>query len=241
MSKDKIRDKLISMHFKNSNSIEASSLTEKLKYIPNTWKRLHELCEENIEYFDKYSNLNNIFKIKSNEKEYLIINLGIFRFIVIDIVNKKSLEEAEIDNLFDNELLKEMIKNQDILRMHSIDRYNGNIDELIDFYEENKDILSLSRKIHYRLYYNKAWTYFLLDLVNGKAQLGFQTEDQYLYEQVFLEFDLTPSSMQDAISKMGIDKMMEIISKAGDIKVPIKEIPKDLLEEYKKHHKEYVK
>ena len=47
--------------------------------------------------------------------------------------------------------------------------------------------------------------------------------------------------MQDAVSKIEIEKITEMFSKISDIKIPISEIPNDLKEEYKKHHKEYVK
>ena len=56
--------------------------------------------------------------------------------------------------------------------------------------------------------------------------------DQTLYEQLFLNYDLSPYGMQDAIGKMGIDKMNEIFSKVGDIIIPSDSIPSDLYEQY---------
>ena len=64
-----------------------------------------------------------------------------------------------------------------------------------------------------------------IDLANGTAQLGFQTPYQFLYEQLFLKSDLTPSRMQDAISKIGMDKMREMFSRVKDIQLPEAVIP----------------
>ena len=53
-----------------------------------------------------------------------------------------------------------------------------------------------------------------------------------MYEQLFLNYDLTPFSMQDAIHKMGIDKMNEIFSRVNGISIPIECISSDLYEIY---------
>ena len=89
----------------------------------------------------------------------------------------------------------------------------------------NQEILTLPTRIYYKLGDNNAWTYLSIDLANGTAQLGFQTPDQFLYEQLFLNSDLTPSSMQDAISKIGVDKMREMFSRVKDIQLPETVIP----------------
>ena len=86
--------------------------------------------------------------------------------------------------------------------------------------------------MHCRLNHSQAWTYLFIDFANASVQLGFQTPDQTLYEQLFLNYDLTPCGMQDAVNKIGREKIKEIFSKVGNIKIPIEFIPLDLYKKY---------
>ena len=99
--------------------------------------------------------------------------------------------------------------------------------------------------MHCKLEVESAWTWFYIDFVNAHIQLGFQTPNQNLYEQLFLNYDLTPYGMQDAQQKMGIEKMKEIFSKIKDIKIPKECIPDDLYQQYlaqvNAHRGNYIK
>ena len=110
--------------------------------------------------------------------------------------------------------------------------YDGNIEELLDFYTENEQVLNLSKKIHYVLKIDDTWTCFHIDFVKACAQLCFETRDQFLYEQLYLRYDLTPSRMQDAKNKIGIEKMQEMFQKIKEIKIPQEVIPSDLYKKY---------
>lgn len=103
---------------------------------------------------------------------------------------------------------------------------------LTDFYLQNQEILNLSTSLEYKISIGDAWSYFFIDFANASAQLGFQTLDQFLYEQLFLKFDLTPSRMQDAQSKIGTKKMDEMFLKIKTIKIPTDAIPTDLYRQY---------
>ena len=105
----------------------------------------------------------------------------------------------------------------------------------------------MSKRIHYVIKLDYSWTYFHIDFVNASSQLAFETRDQFLYEQLYLRYDLTPSRMQDAQNKIGIEKMQEIFQKIKEIKIPQKVIPSDLYKEYlirsneEDKHKTYIK
>lgn len=90
----------------------------------------------------------------------------------------------------------------------------------------------LSTNVHYRLEVDEAWTYFHIDFANAEAQMGFQTKDQYLYEQLFLRYDLTPSRMQDTQNKIGIGKMQEMFDRIKNLKIPKEVIPNDLYQQF---------
>ena len=215
MDKDTLRDNLFRKYFENQDGIEASDLLTTLSFIPEAWKKLHEMCEENIEYFDSFSNLEQCKLIQMNDNVYLILKFGILNYIVIDLKQRKNISRQLIDKDFNN-----------------ISTFN-NPEMLIDFYFQNQQILNLSTSLEYKIFIDNAWTYFFVDFINSSIQLGFQTSDQFLYEHLFLNYDLTASRMQDAKSKMGTEKMNEIFSRIKTIKIPIEVIPSDLYEQYK--------
>lgn len=94
---------------------------------------------------------------------------------------------------------------------------------------------NLPTKIHYRLKIGKAWTYFHIDFVNATAQMGFQTPDQFLYEQLFLNYDLTAFGSQDSQERIGIERMQEMFERIKDLKIPIEAIPVELYQQYLNH------
>lgn len=75
-------------------------------------------------------------------------------------------------------------------------------------------------------------TDFYIDFVNATAQMRFQTKDQFLYEQLFLRYDLSPSRMQDAQDKIGIEIMKEMFERIRELRIPKEIIPSDLYQQF---------
>lgn len=207
-----------------------------MSFIPELWRKLHTLCENNITYFDSWSTLEKFKLIEYRQNKYLILKLRILKYVIIDIETKENISEEEFRSEFDEKFFisnfDEIKNDSDLFKLYSLIRYEGNIQELIDFYNENKDLLCLSTKLHYRLEIGEAWTYFHIDFANATAQLGFQTKDQFLYEQLFFRYDLTPSRSQDAQDRIGIERMIEIFEKIKNLEIPKEVIPSDLYHQY---------
>lgn len=238
MDKKALRDTLFEKYFQIDNGVLVSDFMDKLSFIADVWKELHLLCEKNINCFNKYSSLEKCKILKYRESRYLIIKLRMWRYVIIDIDKMRNITPYELANEFDEDFFAnnfdEIKDNSDInyLDSYLIERYEGNIQELVDFYIENQKIFHLPSQLHYRLKEGSAWTWFRIDFANESAQMGFQTQNQFLYEQLFLSYDLTPYGLQDAQQKMGIEKMQEIFSKIKSIMVPIECIPNDLYQQY---------
>ena len=238
MDKESLRNLLFQRYFQIENGILISELVEKLSFIPEVWKKLHFLCENNIEYFDCFSSIEKIKVLEHNRKKYLIIKLRMWQYVIIDMEKMENITQTEFitefnENFFVNNF--DEIKEDDervYSSLYRIEKYEGDVQELVDFYTENQSILCLSSKLYYRLESENAWTWFHIDFVNADVQMGFQTPDQFLYEQLFLKYDLTPCRMQDAQQKIGIEKMQEFFEKIKSITIPIECIPSDLYQQY---------
>lgn len=238
MDKAELRDILFQKYFQIEDGILTSELVDKLSFIPEMWKKLHFLCEKNIKYFDSFSSLEKCKMLEHQQKKYLIIKLKMLRCVIIDVDKMENVTQTEFINEFDENFFVNNfaeIKEDDesiYSSLYRIEKYEGDVQELVKFYLENQNILCLSSQLHYRLEAGNAWTWFHIDFVNANAQMGFQTPDQFLYEQLFLRYDLTAYGMQDAQQKMGIEKMQEIFAKIKDIRIPIECIPSDLYQQY---------
>ena len=157
-----------------------------------------------------------------------------WKYVIIDVDEMKNISREEFETLFNEQFF---IDNFDERRegeffhdFYQVVKYQGDIQELLNFYLDNENIFNMPNQIHCKMNEKDAWTYLFIDLANASAQMGFQTPDQTLYEQLFLNYDLTPYGMQDAVNKMGKEKIEEIFSKMKDIEIPIDCIPQELLE-----------
>lgn len=234
MTKDELRNQLFAKYFEVEEGIEAKELMTKLKNIRETWKNLHALIEQNIKDFYNYDTLEQIKKIEHQKTNYLIIKFRFGNYIIIDLDTKAILDLNQMKANFDEQFFIEKFQERKVLNQNSLDYYHlesmENAQELIDFYTANDKNLVLPTKIYYQVQIKEAWSYFNINLANDRAQIGFQTPDQFLYEQLFLKGNLTPSCMQDAQSRIGKERMQEMFAKIPEIKIPVRYIPEQLIE-----------
>lgn len=116
---------------------------------------------------------------------------------------------------------------------YNFDSYKGDIGELIDLYIDNENILNSQNRIFYNIDMNNACTYLNINLTSGIIYLVFETHDQFLYEHLWLNSDLTPQGLQDCQSRIGKEKMIEMFERIKDIKIPTEIIPTYIIENQK--------
>ena len=217
-----------------------NELLESLSFISETRKYLRILCNKNMKYFDNFSKIFKIAIYEINKNNYMILQMDPWRYTILNLSNGCNITKEELRDNFDEHFF---IKNFNAVKIdfdepfyevYSIYTYDGDINELVSFYNENQQVLSLTNELWYKFKIGEAITYFYVDFANAQVQMCFKTKDQFLYEQLFLNYDLTPSYLQDAQAKIGKEQMLEMFKKIKNIKLPIEIIPNDLLQEYKK-------
>lgn len=235
-SKEILRKKLFDKYFELENGILAIDLVDKLSFVPEVWKRLHTLCIQNIKFFDAFSTLEKLKLVDHRHKKYMILKSRMFKYVIVDIEKMENITEEQFRSEFDEKLFidhfDEIKRNEDLFGMYDLMHYDGNVEELVDFYYENQETLCLSTELYYRLEVENAWTYFYIDFANASAQMSFQTKDQFLYEQLFLRYDLMPSRNQDACDRIGADNMKKMFDKIHRLKIPKQVVPDDLYQQY---------
>lgn len=237
MDTDTLRNILFEKYFENKDGILVSDLVSGLSFIPELWKKLHKLCEENISRFRFFDSLEMIKIAEINSKWYLILKLRIGNYVIVDMLKMKNISKEQFLNDFNEEYFVSNFKerklrtNNDFSDYYLLREFN-NPNVIVDFYNLNCNVLKLSTKLYYRIELGNAWTYFWIDFVNACAQLGFQTPDQFLYDHLFLNYDLTAARLQDAQSRVGLEKMNEIFERIKEIRIPEGIIPSDLLQQF---------
>ncbi len=160
-----------------------------------------------------------------------------FQYVIVDIDKMENITEEQFQAEFDEDFFMnyfDEIKKQvsALFELYSLNKYEGDIQEFVKFYKDSQSILHLTPRLSYRFDIGEAYTYFCIDFIDASAQMGFQTPDQALYEHLFLEYDLTPSGLQDAQSKIGVEKMYDMFKRIKEIRIPKQFIPCDLHQQY---------
>lgn len=233
MEKSELRNELFKKYFEETEGPLLTDFVDNLSFIPKTWRSLHKICEQNIDYFNTFTSLDHMNLMIENNKQYLVLNFSTWNFIIIDLETNKTITKEEYKKKFDDEVfMNTFYSKEEQPSFINIIEYNGNPKELLDFYIENKEILTLPTTINYGYEKDSAWTNLNIDFVNEKISLSFQTEDQFLYEHLFLNYDLTPMDFQDATKKIGKERLEEMFNEIKKIIVPKDIIPNVLYKKY---------
>lgn len=235
MDKNELRDRLFERYFECNDGVLITELMELSKPMVELYSQLKKILVEH-KTIKLFSNINQVKLINYNNKDYLFFKRSTgLGYLIIDIELNKTLNPEEVRNIFNEEIfIKEFNEESTGLKEEWTDlyhflKYEGDVKSLIEFYNENKNMFDINTIIFNRLYVGEAWTWLWISLTSGQIQLSFQTEDQFLYECLFLNSDLTPSPMQDATEKMGKEKMLEIFERIKEIRIPNELIPTELL------------
>lgn len=237
ISKEQLREQLFSKYFEVEDGVLAIDFVSRLSFIPKIWKELHFMCEKNIEYCEFYTSLHQFKLVQYNNKIYVILYLGTCSFVVINTETCENITEYEFKSVFDFSFFQEHFgvckEDEDFFSYYChLEEYHGDIQELMNFYTINQKVLQFTPNICYEIYLEEASTYLFISFIQATAQIGFQTPDQFLYDQLFLNYDLTPCSMQDAQDRIGFSRMQDIFTQIQEIYLPKEIIPSDLYQEY---------
>jgi len=103
MNKETLREQLFQQYFDVKDGVLATDLVDKLSFIPETWEKLHVLCEKNIAYFDSFSTLEKIKMLKYKQKNYLILKIRMFQYVIIDVDRMENVTEERVRCEFDKD------------------------------------------------------------------------------------------------------------------------------------------
>lgn len=240
MAKEKglLRDSLFNKYFEVEEGLTLKELEESTRCITDTFEEFRKIIIDESQTFCSYNGIEKVSLINYKNKNYLFIKIMSANYYVIDLNLKKSLNDDckslfNIDFFIDN--FDECIDGLDYDVFYHFDEYKGDINKLLMYFYQNKDILELKDlMIKYKIFKNDATTSIYYNIINGSGQLHFYANNQFLYEQLFLKRGLKPSNMQDAVQKIGRERINEMFEAIPNIKIPYEYIPKSIKIDSKK-------
>ena len=224
--KNKLRNNLFGKFFQNKEGIKASALNTKVKFIIEKYNEINKLLAKEDDRFTLFDNVSFVKKIMLNDKEYLILRTSSFKFIIIDIDSKKTLDTDMVNDLFSNEFFKQNIDKHGLSDLYEFITTNYT-NEIINIYNKSKSVFDIPTQIIYEINIDNASATLIININYDGAILMFNTPDQFLYEQIFLGKDLKPQGMSSP--SLSNDKAFRIANKIKDIVIPYDIIPSDLL------------
>lgn len=144
MDSSVLRDILFQKYFDIENSVLISDFLEKLDFIPEVWKKLHYLCESNIEYFDSFDSLKKCMLLEHEKINYLIIKLRSWNYVTIDVDKMENIDQFEFKTKFNEEFF---VDNFDEIKesdeslydyLYNVEKYEGNIEKLVSFCKKKR-------------------------------------------------------------------------------------------------------
>jgi len=223
MEKSKLRKTLFNEYLVKKDGINIIELLEKTSFINEVWDNLSIILENSIEEIDNNANIESV-KIIDN---YLIIKTYSCEYFIIDKNTDKNYIFYDYENKHKVDSIKDIIEIINNKNTSSFN-YKNKKQLLFNYYKENKEALNLPKQIIYTIKLNNAITYFVINLANGYSYLSFETDDQYLYEHLFLDRNLNPLKLQDIHNKISVEEIEEILIKIKDIIIPNDVVPKEI-------------
>ena len=152
MDANELRNKLFETLFTSDDSILLSDLMNNLNEIfIKPWTDLRELLNNNMLSEDFH--INGIESFKHINK-YLIVKFRFGKYLIVDIRNKKVLNEEEVSVLFNEDFFEEKFNEkytgeEDYLYYYEFFGFKGDVTELINLYIQNDYVYDCPNIIFY--------------------------------------------------------------------------------------------
>lgn len=120
----------------------------------SVWQRLYKIVGEELAPGNNIFKFNNIKKVQSNGKTYLMIRVNIWGFVVIDVNDMRCIEYEEATRVIDSEIYrgKFNIRKEEIGYLYFDILSDDAIKDLVDFFVEEERIITGPKTMRYKFY-----------------------------------------------------------------------------------------
>ncbi len=232
MSWEDLQEELFEQLFKaEEDYITLKDLLESIQPIHKIWAGLdYLLLEDNTNDFDIFKSTDEIRLIDG----FIIIKTGLWNYIVIDPVEKRSLTNEECKTLFDEEFFlkhfnEEETKNRfaDMFYFEDAGK-KDTVEKLIDYINEHQNILTEVNYVTYSVNYISSSVSVQVNFEKQEATIGFfkfDEKEDYPSHLNYLFFDKNAIITGASNPTNNIESLKAMGSRVGGIKIPKSILP----------------
>lgn len=194
----------------------------------NVWKNFYKLLGEVLDPMDKRFNIMNVKKVNYKNGKYLFMKVSLWYYVVIDLENKKTINEEAAKKIFDVKFFKDYFYETDgLLDYYSFDSLSDDVtSKVIDYYLEHEDILTDKKSIRIPILdTEEVFGYLIVYFDKDEVMIGINGKKEGRCNYIFLNKDLKVYGASNLTGNK--DEVASSFDGTKDIM-----IPKELLSKY---------
>lgn len=217
----------------NEEYITLEELLKKLEPISKIWADLKNILIKDCN--NKFCFWKSIKKIKTLDN-YIIIKIGLWEYIIIDSLNKKSLTDEECKTIFDEQFFLTHFNEPETENKFSDMYYFENagtqetINSLIKYIDIYQDLLMQENSIYYSINYLNSRVDINIKFAKLETTLGFATfknfeNNSYPSNVNYLFFNKSAEITGASNSTNNHESLLAMGKRAPKIRIPLSVIP----------------
>lgn len=140
--------------FSNDEGLSSKDLLKKLENIRGIWRKLYSIIGKEVDPNNDRFSVMDISKVCCNDKVYLMLRIGLWEFIVIDINNMRCLSKEEVIATLNHELFDRFygLDESDVEYFTFEKLKKKPLKQVVDHFVEHEQVLSSDKRLVYKFY-----------------------------------------------------------------------------------------
>lgn len=225
MSTNKINNKL-----EKKSIIPLQEIIENSIELREVWTNFHHIIRNNVKNFYKTNIVKKIVVCSLEKKDYLIIKLHNWDYLILDTFSERYIGKEEVSSLFNESFFIENFGEErkaefPYLFINSC----RNPKEILDFFVQYKSFLLANSVIQYQWSEKENFLSLDFDTKNNFLGLEIFSKESPVRNQYFFDCNLYPLNYQYLEDNLGKKEALEILKAIQNLSIPYQYIPEEYL------------
>lgn len=140
--------------FSNTEGISSRELILGLVNVKSIWRNLYSIIGNEVDPNNDRFSVMDLSKVCTNDKVYLMLRIGLWEFIVIDINNMRCLSKDEVVASLNHELFDKFygLDENDVEYFTFEKLKKKPLKKVVDHFVEHEEVLTSDKRISYKFY-----------------------------------------------------------------------------------------
>ena len=140
--------------FSNNDGLSSKELLIKLEDIRSIWRKLYSIIGNEIDPNNDRFSVMDISKVSCNNKVYLMLRIGLWEFIIIDINDMRCLSKEEVLATLNHELFDRFngLDDTDVEYFTFEKLKKKPLKRVVDHFVEHENVLTSDKRLVYKFF-----------------------------------------------------------------------------------------